>query len=101
MTFCLTSGQSSADETQRVLLFQAKRRGTVTQTGVSTDETRSGQRGEKQERPLRFLDTDLQSVAGCHILTVSAKCPLKSGTVFKWLEEQPGIRLICKLKFDS
>lgn len=53
MTFCLTSGQSSPDETQRVLLFQDKRRGTVSQTGVSTDETGSEQRGEKQEGPLR------------------------------------------------
>ena len=49
MTFCLTPGEGSPDETQRVLLFQDKRRRAVTQTGVSTDETGSGQTGEKQE----------------------------------------------------
>lgn len=78
--FCLTSGQSSPDETQRVLFLQDKRRGPVTQAGVSPDETRSEQRRERQEGTLRSL-------------TCSQELPFSY-----WLKEQPGIRLTRKNK---
>lgn len=70
----LTSGQSSPDETQRVFFLQDKRRGTVTEAGVSADETRAGQRREKQEGPLRWL-------------ICSQRLPLSY-----WLKEQLGIK---------
>lgn len=77
--FCLTSGQSSPDETQWVLFLQDKRRWTVTQAGVSADETRSGQRREKQKGPLRSL--------------------ICSQPLSYWLKEQPGIKLTRKKYF--
>lgn len=46
-------GQSRPDETEWVLLLQVKRQQTVTQAGVSADETCSGQRCENQEVLLR------------------------------------------------
>ena len=53
LLFCISSGQSSPDEAQRVVFLQDERSGAFTAASVAADDAQSAQGYEKQEGSLK------------------------------------------------